>query len=53
LIGQKFNWFLWCGQAVKARAKVAWERVCTPKREGGLGIKKLETWNQASMMVHI
>jgi hypothetical protein len=50
---QKFNRFLWCVQDVKARAKVAWERVCAPKREVGLGIKKLETWNQASMMVHI
>jgi hypothetical protein len=35
LIEQKFNRFLWCGLDVKARAKVAWERVCAPKREGG------------------
>jgi len=32
---------------------VAWDKVCTPKREGGLGIRKLELWNWASMMVHI
>jgi len=36
LIEQKFNRFLWCGLDVKARAKVAWERVCAPKREGGV-----------------
>lgn len=24
-----------------------------PKKEGGLGIKRLETWNQAAMLKHI
>jgi hypothetical protein len=38
LLEQKFNRFLWNGKDAKARAKVAWDRVCVPKQEGGLGI---------------
>jgi hypothetical protein len=42
-----------CGKRLKAHAKVAWNNLCIPKREGGLGLKKLEAWNQASMSNHI
>ncbi|KAM6569211.1 hypothetical protein CsatB_017196 [Cannabis sativa] len=28
---------------------IAWDRVCQPKAEGGLGIKKLEEWNKEAM----
>jgi hypothetical protein len=41
------------GKDSKAHAKVAWNNLCIPKREGGLGLKKLEAWNQASMSNHI
>jgi hypothetical protein len=37
LIEHKLNQFLWCGQDVKARAEVAWDKVCAPRREGGFG----------------
>jgi hypothetical protein len=53
LLEQKFNRFLWCGGDSNAKAKVAWEKVCVPKREGGLGLKRLEIWNQAAMLNHI
>jgi hypothetical protein len=53
LLEQKLNRFLWCGSDVKAKAKVSWEKICVPKKEGGLGIKRLEVWNKASMMIHI
>jgi hypothetical protein len=53
LIEQKFNKFLWNGKDEKAKAKVAWETICMPKKEGGLGIKRLATWNQVSMLNHI
>jgi hypothetical protein len=53
LLEQKLNRFLWCGLDVKAKAKVSWEKICVPKKEGGLGIKRLEVWNKASMMIHI
>jgi hypothetical protein len=35
LIEQKFNRFLWNGKDEKAKAKVAWETICMPKKEGG------------------
>jgi hypothetical protein len=53
LIEQKFNRFLWNGKDEKAKAKVAWETICMPKKEGGLGIKRLATWNQVSVLNHI
>ncbi|CAH9134267.1 unnamed protein product [Cuscuta epithymum] len=35
--------FLWGGKY----AKVAWDDVCLPKQEGGLGIKNARIWNNA------
>ena len=56
-IEQKFNRFLWNGKDVKAvkavKAKVAWLEICVPKKEGGLGLKRLEVWNKTSMLRHI
>lgn len=41
------NAFLWRGAPQSARrAKVCWETVCTPKAEGGLGLKRLADWSQ-------
>jgi len=53
LLEQKFNRFLWKGKDEKARAKVAWEKVCVPKKEGGIGLKRLAIWNQVSMLNHV
>ncbi|PWA88072.1 reverse transcriptase domain, Reverse transcriptase zinc-binding domain protein [Artemisia annua] len=40
--------FLWSkGELKKGQAKVAWKTVCTPKSQGGLGLRKLDTWNEA------
>ncbi|GJT51379.1 hypothetical protein Tco_0977536 [Tanacetum coccineum] len=36
----------------KGRAKVAWKHICKPKEKGGLGIKDLETWNDALLSKH-
>jgi hypothetical protein len=53
-ISQKFNRFLWNGKdSNSAKAKVAWNDVCFPKKEGGLGLKNLEVWNRTSIMRHI
>jgi len=49
---QKVNRFLWNGNDTKAKAKVSWEKICVPKSEGGLGLKRLESWNQAAMLRH-
>jgi hypothetical protein len=53
LLEQKFNRFLWFGSAVKSKAKVSWENLCFPNKEGGLGIKRVAVWNHASMLNHI
>ena len=34
-------------------AKVSWEDLTCPKKEGGLGIFKTDTWNKAMMARHI
>ncbi|GJU18478.1 hypothetical protein Tco_1146444 [Tanacetum coccineum] len=36
----------------KGKAKVAWEAVCLPHREGGLGIRRLDDFNVALMTTH-
>ncbi|GJR25235.1 reverse transcriptase zinc-binding domain-containing protein [Tanacetum coccineum] len=46
--------FLWChGNLGKGKSKVAWEVVCLPKDEGGLGIRRIECFNSALMTTHI
>ncbi|GKD55523.1 hypothetical protein Tco_1288910, partial [Tanacetum coccineum] len=51
---QVMRGFLWCQSEMhKGRAKVAWEDVCLPKDEGGLGIRRLETFNKALISSHI
>ncbi|KAJ6989648.1 hypothetical protein NC653_018206 [Populus alba x Populus x berolinensis] len=46
--------FLWKGTSLSpTRSKVAWNAICFPLHEGGLGIKKLKTWNQAATIKHI
>jgi hypothetical protein len=53
-IEQKFNRFLWNGKDIEAaKAKVAWNDICFPKKEGGLGLKRIEVWNKTSMLRHI
>jgi hypothetical protein len=53
-ITQKFNQFLWNGkEGSRAKAKIAWDELCFPKKESGLGLKNLEIWNSSSMMRHI
>ena len=53
-IEQKFNRFLRNGNSENvAKAKVSWSDICFLKKEGGLGLKKLEVWNQCSMLRHI
>ncbi|KAL0304753.1 UNVERIFIED_CONTAM: hypothetical protein Sangu_3066700 [Sesamum angustifolium] len=42
--------FLWQGSAGAGNAKVAWDQLCQPKSEGGLGLRKLITVNQALIL---
>lgn len=33
-----------------AQCLIAWERVCVPKEQGGLGVKDLRTFNQCLVL---
>ena len=46
--------FLWCkGELRKGSAKVAWSSVCSPKNEGGLGLRMLGNWNEALLIKNL
>nr|GEV03398.1 hypothetical protein [Tanacetum cinerariifolium] len=46
--------FLLCqGSLSRGKAKVAWEVVCLHKKEGGLGVRRLDHFNKALMVSHI
>ncbi|KAL0291778.1 UNVERIFIED_CONTAM: hypothetical protein Sradi_7013400 [Sesamum radiatum] len=53
VIEQRIRTFLWKGSTGRGYAKVAWEHICKPKKEGGLGIRSVLQMNQALMMKHI
>nr|GFA15833.1 hypothetical protein [Tanacetum cinerariifolium] len=45
-IQQLIRGFLWCnGEYKRGKAKVAWDDICLPKKEGGLGLRSLEAPN--------
>ncbi|KAL0287559.1 UNVERIFIED_CONTAM: hypothetical protein Sradi_7122000 [Sesamum radiatum] len=52
-IETKLRSFLWQGSTGKGYAKVAWDQLCKPKTEGGLGIRNLLVFNQALMLKHL
>nr|GEU58849.1 hypothetical protein [Tanacetum cinerariifolium] len=41
------------GEMKKGKAKVAWDSVCMPTHEGGLGIRRIKDFNIALMATHI
>ncbi|GJR74621.1 hypothetical protein Tco_0086986 [Tanacetum coccineum] len=46
--------FLWCqGDMRRWKSKVAWEVVCLPKKEGGLGLRRLNAFNKVLNASHI
>ena len=50
-IEQIFSSFLWSGKLGNARrAKISWESVCLPKKEGGLGLRRVKDSNDASVI---
>nr|GEY44039.1 hypothetical protein [Tanacetum cinerariifolium] len=53
-IQQLIHGFLWCnGEYKRGKAKVAWEHICLPNYEGGLGIRSLEVFNIALLTTHL
>ncbi|KAL0292884.1 UNVERIFIED_CONTAM: hypothetical protein Sradi_6968100 [Sesamum radiatum] len=53
VIEGKMRKFLWQGPSGRGTAKVAWEQICKPKDEGGLGIRSTLASNQALMLKHL
>ncbi|XP_022030706.1 uncharacterized protein LOC110931628 [Helianthus annuus] len=51
----KMRNFLWSQDSSfnKGKSKVSWKLVCTPKYEGGLGIRRIGDMNKALMSSHI
>jgi len=46
--------FLWAkNEQCKGHAKVAWKKVCLPKHEGGLGIRRIGDMNKGLMVMNI
>jgi len=41
------------GQLASDGAEVARKKICLPKKEGGLGVKNLEVWNQVAIVKHL
>nr|GEV67078.1 hypothetical protein [Tanacetum cinerariifolium] len=53
-IQQLIRGFLWCNRDYKrGKAKVAWDDIYLPIREGGLGLRFLEVFNLDIMTTHI
>ncbi|GJT69853.1 hypothetical protein Tco_1029139 [Tanacetum coccineum] len=51
---QLMRGFSWCqGEMRKGKEKVAWEVACLHRKEGGLGIHRLDDFNKALMSSHI
>ncbi|XP_039067947.1 uncharacterized protein LOC120213999 [Hibiscus syriacus] len=50
-INQLCSRYLWKGSDSSASgARVSWGMICSPKYEGGLGLKDLKSWNKVCMM---
>nr|GEV90679.1 hypothetical protein [Tanacetum cinerariifolium] len=46
--------FLWSqDNTSRGKVKVAWDVVCIPKQEGGIGIRRLDHFNKALMVSHV
>ncbi|KAL0297832.1 UNVERIFIED_CONTAM: hypothetical protein Scaly_3082300 [Sesamum calycinum] len=50
MLERKMRTFLWQGPSGGRQAKVAWDQICKPKAEGGLGLRSLIIMNQALIL---
>ncbi|KAK4387116.1 putative ribonuclease H protein [Sesamum angolense] len=53
IIEAKLRKFLWQGSTGRGCAKVAWDQICRPKEEGGLGFHNIRVINKALMLKHL
>lgn len=53
-INKVLKGFLWCkGEISRGKAKVARKIVCSRKTQGGLGLRMLDTWNEALLIKNL
>ncbi|GJV79438.1 hypothetical protein Tco_1515308 [Tanacetum coccineum] len=53
-INKLLKGFMWCqGEMTKGKAKIAWDNVCIPKHQGGMGLKILNLWNEVLITKHL
>nr|GEX56979.1 RNA-directed DNA polymerase, eukaryota, reverse transcriptase zinc-binding domain protein [Tanacetum cinerariifolium] len=46
--------FLWCKSEIKrGKSKVAWKIVCSPKSQGGLGLRPFGIWNEVLLIKNL
>ena len=46
--------FFWSGStSASSMHMISWEKLCSPKSEGGLELKRLEDWNRACSMKNL
>ncbi|KAL0381206.1 UNVERIFIED_CONTAM: putative mitochondrial protein [Sesamum angustifolium] len=53
IIETKLRKFLWQGSTGRGYAKVAWDQLCRPKEERGLGVHNILVINKALMLKHL
>ncbi|KAL0293977.1 UNVERIFIED_CONTAM: hypothetical protein Scaly_3131900 [Sesamum calycinum] len=53
MIEMKLKGFLWRGSTGSGGYKVSWDLVCQPISHGGLGIRNVQSMNQALMAKHL
>ncbi|KAL0367294.1 UNVERIFIED_CONTAM: hypothetical protein Sradi_3619500 [Sesamum radiatum] len=52
-IEKRLRNFLWRGSLERGYAKIAWQMVCRPVNEGGLGIRDIQALNRGLMSRHL
>ncbi|GJX63561.1 hypothetical protein Tco_0296461 [Tanacetum coccineum] len=53
-IDKALKGFLWCkGELRRGKAKLSWKTVCSPKSQGGRGLRSLDTWNEALLIKNL
>uniref|UniRef100_A0A7N0ZVB5 Uncharacterized protein n=1 Tax=Kalanchoe fedtschenkoi TaxID=63787 RepID=A0A7N0ZVB5_KALFE len=52
VIEGKYKTYLWAGKGESKRSPVSWDKICEPKKKGGLAIRKF-TYNAALILAQV
>lgn len=51
MIKKRCNSFIWVGaRDTKAKPRIAWDKLCQPKKLGGLNLCNLQLWNDIALL---